>query len=630
MRLHGTDLAIIAVYLVLMVLIGVVLKKRAARNLDSYFLGGKSLPFYMLGLSNASGMFDITGTMLMVYWAFAYGLKSLWIPWLWPVFNQIFLMVYLSVWLRRSNVLTGAEWITTRFGKGKGASLSHTIVVVFAILSVLGFLSYGFIGIGKFMEIFIPWDYVSQFVPFDVPAAYVPHVYGIFFTAIATFYVMLGGMLSIVWTDVVQFAIMTVAGIIVLIIGMDMVAPEMIRSFVPEGWESPFFGWTLDIDWSGRMNQLTERMANEPYGLMGIFVMMALLKGVFMSMAGPAPNYDMQKILSCKSPKEAAMMSGSVSAVLLIPRYLMIMGFALLAIYFFKEDGGLAQMNAAGSDFETILPYLITKYVPTGLAGLLLAGLLAAFMSTFASTVNSAPAYIVNDIYLKYINPKASVRTQIRSSYVVSVAVVVVSTIIGLFLKDINEIFQWIVGALWGGYIAANVLKWHWWRFNGEGYFWGMTSGVLAAVIMKFIVPDAWVLYSFPVLLSISLLGCIIGTYSAPPADENVLIDFYVKVRPWGWWKPIEEKAVSLYPYIRRNKNFKRDMFNVTIGIIWQSCLTVIPMFLVTRNYMGLGISFGLLVLTSVILYFCWYRPLCEEEEAYKAELERVEKERTV
>lgn len=629
MRLHGTDLAIIAVYLVLMVLIGVVLKKRAARNLDSYFLGGKSLPFYMLGLSNASGMFDITGTMLMVYWAFAYGLKSLWIPWLWPVFNQIFLMVYLSVWLRRSNVLTGAEWITTRFGKGKGASLSHTIVVVFAILSVLGFLSYGFIGIGKFMEIFIPWDYVSQFVPFDVPAAYVPHVYGIFFTAIATFYVMLGGMLSIVWTDVVQFAIMTVAGIIVLIIGMDMVAPEMIRSFVPEGWESPFFGWTLDIDWSGKMNQLTERMANEPYGLMGIFVMMALLKGVFMSMAGPAPNYDMQKILSCKSPKEAAMMSGSVSAVLLIPRYLMIMGFALLAIYFFKEDGGLAQMNAAGSDFETILPYLITKYVPTGLAGLLLAGLLAAFMSTFASTVNSAPAYIVNDIYLKYINPKASVRTQIRSSYVVSVAVVVVSTIIGLFLKDINEIFQWIVGALWGGYIAANVLKWHWWRFNGEGYFWGMTSGVLAAVIMKFIVPDAWVLYSFPVLLSISLLGCIIGTYSAPPADENVLIDFYVKVRPWGWWKPIEEKAVRLYPYIRRNKNFKRDMFNVTIGIIWQSCLTVIPMFLVTRNYMGLGISFGLLVLTSVILYFCWYRPLCEEEEAYKAELERVEKERT-
>ena len=128
-------------------------------------------------------------------------------------------MVYLSVWLRRSNVLTGAEWIKTRFGQGRGATLSHTIVIVFALLSVLGFLSYGFIGIGKFMEIFFPWEVVSQYVPWDIPVQYVPHFYGIFFTAIATFYVMLGGMLSIVWTDVVQFLIMTVAGVVIAIIG---------------------------------------------------------------------------------------------------------------------------------------------------------------------------------------------------------------------------------------------------------------------------------------------------------------------------------------------------------------------------------------------------------------------------
>ena len=128
-------------------------------------------------------------------------------------------------------------------------------------------------------------------------------------------------------------------------------------------------------------------------------------------------------------------MSGSVSVILLIPRYLMIMGFALLAIYFFKVDGGLSQMTATNTDFETILPHLITKYVPVGLAGLLLAGLLSAFMSTFASTVNAAPAYVVNDIYLKYINPKATVKTQIRASYLISVLVVIISTVMGFFLK---------------------------------------------------------------------------------------------------------------------------------------------------------------------------------------------------
>ena len=310
--------------------------------------------------------------------------------------------------------------------------------------------------------------------------------------------------------------------------------------------------------------------------------------------------------------------------VTMIPRYLMIMGFALLAIYFFKVDGGLEQMTAVHTDFETILPHLITKYVPVGLAGLLLAGLLSAFMSTFASTVNAAPAYVVNDIYLKYINPRASVRTQIRASYLVSVLVVVISTVMGFFLKDINEIFQWIVGALFGGYIAANVLKWHWWRFNGEGYFWGMTSGVVAAIVMKFTVPDSLVLYFFPVLFGISLVGCIVGTYSAPPTDEETLVNFYIRVRPWGWWKPVAAKAVARYPQVTRNRHFKRDMFNVAIGIVWQCCLTIVPMYLVVRGTGGLIASVLLLVVTTVVLKYTWYRPLCREEKEYDELMKRI------
>src|SRR5689334_7156870 len=115
MQLTGIDLGIIALYLLSTVIIGLLLQGRAAQNMDSYYLGGKALPWYMLSLSNASGMFDISGTMWMVTLLFVYGLKSIWIPWLWPVFNQIFLMVFLSIWLRRSGALTGAEWMRTRF-----------------------------------------------------------------------------------------------------------------------------------------------------------------------------------------------------------------------------------------------------------------------------------------------------------------------------------------------------------------------------------------------------------------------------------------------------------------------------------------------------------------------------------
>jgi Na+/proline symporter len=150
MHLHPIDIAIILVYLATTVVVGYWVSHRASKDMQAYFLGGNTMPWYVLGISNASGMFDISGTMLLVYWAFVYGVKSVWIPWLWPTFNQVFLMVFLSAWLRRSNAMTGADWIQTRFGKGRGAHLAHIIVVVYAFFGIIGFFSYGFKGIGKF------------------------------------------------------------------------------------------------------------------------------------------------------------------------------------------------------------------------------------------------------------------------------------------------------------------------------------------------------------------------------------------------------------------------------------------------------------------------------------------------
>jgi len=150
MKLQLLDLTIIVLYLATMVVIGWVLRKRARQNKESYLMGGKKLPWFMLGMSDASDMFDISGTMWMVALCFVYGMKSIWIPWLWPVFNQVFMMMFLSKWLRRSNATTGAEWLATRFGKiGQGIKSSHNIVVAFALLSCLGFLAYGFVGLGK-------------------------------------------------------------------------------------------------------------------------------------------------------------------------------------------------------------------------------------------------------------------------------------------------------------------------------------------------------------------------------------------------------------------------------------------------------------------------------------------------
>src|SRR5690606_7243506 len=354
MSLNFIDIAIIVLYLVLMIFIGWFFQKRASADKDSYLLGGKSLPWYFLGLSNASGMFDISGTMWMVTLAFVYGIKSLWLPWLWPVFNQIFLMMYLAVWLRRSNVTTGAEWMTTRFGTDRKSSMAQWIIVIFAILSCLGFLAYGFIGLGKFVEIFIPWQYIQPYIPFDVPAEYVPHVYGVVFTLVSVIYAIMGGMSSIVWADVIQYAIMTIAAIAIAVIAMNQLAIHQL--VVPKGWSDPFFGREMALDWSHIIPEVNEKIKSDQYEPFSSFFTLMLVKGVLASLAGPAPNYDMQKLLSTKSPKEAAKMSGFVNIILLPTRYLMIMGFAVLGLLFYKQ---LNLEGPAGIDFERILPAAI-------------------------------------------------------------------------------------------------------------------------------------------------------------------------------------------------------------------------------------------------------------------------------
>jgi Na+/proline symporter len=602
------DIIIIVVFLMTSVFVGYYVSHRASRDTKAYFLGGNILPWYVLGVSNASGMFDIAGTMWLVYLLFIYGLKSVWIPWLWPVFNQIFLMVYLSAWLRRSGVTTGAEWITTRFGKGRGARLSHLIVVVFALVSVIGFLTYGFKGIGKFATDFLPWHLSAN-------------QYALILMAITTFYVVKGGMFSVVITEVLQFCLLSIASLAVGIIAMVRVSPEALRRVIPAGWDQIFFGWHLNLNWSGLIDAVNTKISTDGYSIFGYFFMMMLFKGVLLSIAGPAPNYDMQRILSTKNPREASMMSAVVNVVLNVPRYFMITGLTILALVFYSDT--IRKMGDK-MDFEMVLPDALTHYVPVGLLGILIAGLLAAFMSNFAATVNSAPPYLVNDIYRKFINPQASERTCVRLSYVASFAVVALGITFGFFVGSIDSVIQWIVSALWGGYTAANVLKWYWWRFNGYGYFYGMVSGIAASMIVPLAMPDVKALNAFPLILAISTAGCLLGTLLTKPEDDEVLKGFYRRVRPWGFWGPVLKMVQAEDPSFQPNPDFVRDMFNVVVGIAWQTSLIALPIYVVIRRYDMAMIALAVVVVTSVALKFVWYDHLTDMYTEKTPKPERV------
>ncbi|MGA2672073.1 MAG: sodium:solute symporter family protein [Terracidiphilus sp.] len=614
LHLHVVDIAIIVAYLLSTVFIGYWVSKRASQSMQNYFLGGNAMPWYVLGISNASGMFDISGTMLLVYWMFIYGLKSVWIPWLWPTFNQIFLMVYLSSWLRRSKVMTGAEWIKTRFGTGKGAQLAHMIVVVYAFVSIIGFFTYGFKGIGKFAQTFLPWNLTAN-------------EYALILIGITAVYVIKGGMISVVITEVVQFFILAIASFAVGIIAMVKVAPDTLRKVVPAGWDNLFFGWHLNLDWSTLLPSASEKIAQDGYGLFGFFVMMLFFKGILISAAGPAPNYDMQRVLSSKTPREASMMSAWVNIVLTPPRYFLIIGLTVLAAAFFGPN---IRAMGPNMDFELVLPLALGKFVPAGLLGFLIAGLLAAFMSNFAATVNAAPPYFVNDIYKRFINPNAKPKTYVRLSYLASFAVVVIGILIGWNVTSVNSVVLWIVSGLWGGYTASNVLKWYWWRFNGYGYFWGMITGITAALVLAFPgllgnlpITQAFlakhpvnldVTIVFPLVLGISLIGCLIGTLATKPEEDAVLMDFYRRVRPWGFWGPVLKKVLAEDPGFQKNKDFFLDMFNIVVGIVWQVSLVALPLYIVIQEWQRASLALAVTLVSSALLKFTWYDHLAERE----------------
>jgi len=596
MRLHTIDIVIIFIYLALMIFIGFYMRKKAKENKESYLMGGKKLPWYMLGLSDASDMFDISGTMWMVSLCFVYGLKSIWIPWLWPVFNQIFMMMFLSKWLRRSNANTGAEWLATRFGtSGKGVKGSNAVVILFALISCFGFLAYGFIGLGKFVEIFIPWNSISPYVPFHVSPNYVPHFFGIIFTFFAMFYSILGGMHSIVLGDLIKYIIMTIACIAIAIIAMMHLHNGTNTLPIPQEWLTPFFDWQLDLNWNGIIEDVNKKINEDGYSLFGLFFMMMLFKGIFATLAAPAPNYDTQKILS-----------RFVSIILLPIRYSLIIGITVLALLYYKQ---LNIFSATGPDFEKILPATVYAFLPVGILGITLTGLLGAFMGTFSGTLNAAQAYIINDIYLKHINPSAANKKIAVANYIVGIAVVVIGIFLGFFAKDVNSILQWIVGGLYGGYIAANLLKWYWWRFNANGFLFGMSAGIVSALVFLKLY-DGLFLNVWPIIFILSLIGCIVGTYSAPPTDTNTLISFYKTVKPWGFWKPIKDLVVAEDTNFKPNTNFRLDMFNVSVGIIAQTCLTLLPIYIVLWLKTPLLITILVLATTILILKRTWWNKL--------------------
>ncbi|MGD9899261.1 MAG: sodium:solute symporter [Calditrichaceae bacterium] len=595
------DYGIVVVYLLTMVGIGFYFQRKASGSIESYFLGGRGIPWWALGASGMSSNLDVSGTMINTALVYALGISGFFIEIRGGVtLIMAFLMIFMGKWNRRAHVMTLAEWMKLRFGDSRDGHVARLIAAISVIIVTIAMITYFAVGSGKFIGEFLGIPAMLG-LPSEFWAATLMIV-------LAMIYTVASGLYGVVWTDVFQGTIIFGTIVIVSFIAFTKYAlPESFLISLPmkdgsyqafemtrDAWTNIIPQWQLNID---------PNSAYSIYNLFGLAILFYLIK-VTIEGSGGTSGYMIQRYFAAKDDREAGLLS-LFWTFLLSFRWPFIIAIAMMGI-------GYGATHSVIGDPEKVLPVVINELVPIGVKGFLVAGLMAAAMSTFDSTVNAGAAYWVKDIYQAYINPGASEKKLMQHSRWSSILIVILGLGFSLLVKNINEIWGWITMSIGAGMIIPMLIRWYWWRLNGYGFAIGTVAGMLAAVVQKLLFPEVPEYISFAFASGISLLGVIVGTYATPATNDSVLLNFYKVTRPFGFWGHIRAKLSDQKLGEIRKEN-KRDIFSIFLAVPWQLILFLSWMMLLVRDWTKLSVLLVLLVAISTTLYFTWFRHLSQK-----------------
>jgi Na+/proline symporter len=669
--LNSVDYGVIIFYLGFLVAIGFYLKNKASQSLEDYFLGGRKMPWWALGITGMAQFLDITGTMIIVSFLYMLGPRGLFIEFRGgAVLILTVMLLWTGKWHRRSGCITNAEWMVYRFGDGFGGQFARTVGAIAGIVSTLGMLAYLVKGVGLFLSMFFP------FTPLQC---------SLIMIGIATLYTVISGFYGVVYTDLFQALIIlgAVVGITVMAI-LKLGSSEELVALSQEvtgnsGWMSSKLSWETEMP-----------KGYEMYRHLMIFAMFYLMRNIFFGMgSGGEPKY-----FGARNDRECGTLT-FLWTWLMMFRWPMMMAFAILGLYLVKdifpdqsvliqaaelikthfpdvEQSRWADITAGitlnpenyspqlveglkailQDDWqnkmqllsyegtvnpERILPAVILFNIPAGCRGLILIALLAASMSTFDFIVNMTAGFFTRDVYQRYVRPKATNKELIYATWVFIFALVGTGFLFGYSVKSINDIWDWFIMALGGGLVVGNTLRFYWWRFNGGAFAIGTAIGMIGAVVIRLatinLAPDAQFMFAgidlvwflvdprgqFLLTMAIGFAGSIFGTYITKPTDRKVLEHFYQTTRPFGWWKPLKGCLPGDVQQRMKKEHFY-DVLSLPFAIVWQVTLFLLPMQLIIRSWNAFFITLLIFVISLVGLYFFWYRQLPEAnyEEEYE------------
>lgn len=572
MNLNPIDAVIVIGYFTLVFGFSVFMTWRAGRNIESYFLAGRSLPWWLLGMSGSSTFFDITGTMWMVSVFYVLGMRGMWEHWFWTFPFAGFVLAYKAKWSYRSGVLTGMEWMVFRYGAGRAGQAARLVNVIINLLIIVFMLGYAGTGVGKFLEEFLPID----------KSLSVPLLFG--FTGL---YVVLGGFFSVVYSDFLQTVLLSFAAVYIAGAAFMNIDPEVFRQTVGDDWYS--------------LNPLLS-FETAPEGYTDPFRLLVILwftKGL-LGLVNMGMGVDFQRFRAARNEAEASKVGFAWGMVISI-RWSLVMGFTAYGLAILANHSGAV-------DSESVLPMVLNQVLPVGIKGLVLAGLLAAFMSTFDSALNVAASFIVNDL-VKPVWKSATERQLMLVSYAATLGVVMMGIIISLRTDRIAEIWNPINFALGTALLAPGIMASYWWRISG----WAVCIScacTLPVALFVYMYTDLRELQYFPVLATVGFSTCLLASFLCPATPDEALKNFYRRVRPFGFWGPVRKMLSDAGEDPRRPERDKNDIPVAIVGTLFFISLYLSMMDLVLHNWQRLAWLVPAAVITGSFLYVVWWRPL--------------------
>jgi len=580
MDLHWIDLILIFGYLIIVAMIGFGVQRRATQHIDGYFLAGRNVPWWMLGLSGCSSYIDIGGTMALVGAMFYLGLKSIWMThifWGWLII--CFYMAFQAKYIRRSGVMTFAEWNEGRFGTDRDAEYARISAATFLLVLMIFNLMFMAVGTGKFAEEFLPFNrWQSALIVFGVVGIYVT----------------LGGFFGVILTDIFQTMLIAVGAIILGIMAFNTGSGvDFLIGKNPE-WSSLAPVWQL---WPSYIENTP--MAYQHYNTFGPIILAGFAWLIFRVLAGPHV-WDFQFFLTTKSSRDASLAAGMWTVGYTL-RWIIGCAFLILGIYYLGSE--------AGFDAEKIMP-LVLKKLPIGMRGLFMAILLAALMSTLSAMINVTSSVFTNDFLKRYFIKGLSQKQLVRFGQLASVFAITLAFIFSLSFNDIVSAWETMIFVVVTMILAPATMRWHWWRFSAKAFVWSMILSASIIIAQKIFLKDWPVHYWLTFDSLTSLFICVVLGFYFKPTRLETLVNFYSKVRPFGFWKPVrlEAEKKGLVPVNDSMPRF--DILNGFLSVFFQISLALIPFFLFLRQWQNMIIWILILVILSIILYFTWYKKL--------------------